>query len=98
MAELRFECDERKNATNRRKHGVSFEEAQTVFFDEHALLIADPDHSEREERFVLLGLGHGLRVLAVCHCYRRRGDVIRIISARKANQAEREGYERRWRR
>jgi hypothetical protein len=98
MAELCFECDERKNATNRRKHGVSFEEAQTVFFDEHALLIADPDHSEREERFVLLGLGHGLRVLAVCHCYRRRGDAIRIISARKANQAEREQYERRWRR
>jgi hypothetical protein len=95
MAELRFECDERKNAANRRKHGVSFEEAQTVFFDEHALLIADPDHSEREERFVLLGLGHGLRVLAVCHCYRRRGDVIRIISARKSNQAEREEYERR---
>jgi hypothetical protein len=98
MAELCFERDERKNATNRRKHGVSFEEAQTVFFDEHALLIADPDHSEREERFVLLGLGQGLRVLAVCHCYRRRGDVIRIISARKANQAEREEYERRWRR
>ena len=49
MAELCFECDERKNATNRRKHGVSFEEAQTVFFDEHALLIADPDHSEDEQ-------------------------------------------------
>ena len=95
MPELRFEWDDRKDAANRRTHGVSFEEAQTVFFDEHALLIPDPDHSEREERFVLLGLSSALRTLVVCHCY-RRGTTIRIISARKANRGEREQYERRW--
>ena len=93
---LRFEWDDRKNTQNRRKHGVSFEEAQTVFFDEQALLIADPDHSEYEERFVLLGLSGSLRTLVVCHCYRREGDVIRLISARRANRQERELYEGRW--
>ncbi|MBI4465170.1 MAG: BrnT family toxin [Acidobacteria bacterium] len=97
MPELRFEWDERKNTENKRKHGVSFKEAQTVFFDEHALLIDDPDHSESEERFILLGLSSALRSLVVCHCYRRRGGVIRLISARKANRLEREQYERRWR-
>ena len=93
---LRFEWDDRKNTQNRRKHGVSFEEAQTVFFDEQALLIADPDHSEYEERFVLLGLSGSLRTLVVCHCYPREGDVIRLISARRANRQERELYEGRW--
>ena len=96
MAELRFEWDDRKDAANRRTHGVSFEEAQTVFSDEHALLIPDPDHSEPEERFVLLGLSSALRTLVVCHCY-RHGTHIRILSARKANRGEREQYERRWR-
>jgi uncharacterized DUF497 family protein len=96
VAELRFEWDDRKNAQNRRKHGVSFEEAQTVFYDEHALLIADPDHSEQEERFVLLGLSSALRTLIACHCYLRRGDVVRIISARRADRQERERYDRRW--
>jgi uncharacterized DUF497 family protein len=75
---LRFEWDDRKNTQNRRKHGVSFEEAQTVFLDEQALLVADPDHSEHEERFVLLGLSSALRTLVVCHCYRRERDVIRL--------------------
>ena len=97
MPALGFEWDERKNTENKRKHDVSFEEAQTVFFDEHALLAADPDHSESEERFVLLGFSSALRNLVVCHCYRRRGDRIRLISARKANRAERDQYERRWR-
>ncbi len=92
---LRFEWDERKNAQNRRKHGISFEEAQTVFFDEQALLIADPDHSEREERFILLGLSGALRTLVVCHCYRLEGGVIRLISARRADPQEREEYENR---
>ena len=87
---LRFEWDERKNTQNRRKHGVSFEEAQTVFLDEQALLVADPDHSEREERFILLGLSSALRTLVVCHCYRRERDVIRLISARRADRQERE--------
>ena len=96
MAELRFEWDDRKNAQNRRKHGVSFEEAETVFYDEHALLIADPDHSEHEERFILLGLSSVLRTLVVCHCYRREGDVVRIISARLADRQEREQYHVRW--
>jgi uncharacterized DUF497 family protein len=76
---------------------VSFEEAQTVFFDEHALLIPDPDHSAVEERFVLLGLSSALRALVVCHCY-RDGTTIRIIAARKANQEERTIYDRGWKR
>jgi uncharacterized DUF497 family protein len=93
---LHFEWDDRKNAQNRRKHGISFEEARTVFFDERALLIADPDHSEREERFILLGLSSALRTLVVCHCYRREDDVIRLISARRADRQERARYETRW--
>ena len=93
---LRFEWDDRKNAQNKRKHGVSFEEAQTVFLDEQALLIADPDHSELEERFILLGLSSALQTLVVCHCYRREGDVIRLISARRADRQERMVYENRW--
>ena len=93
---LRFGWDERKNAQNRRKHGISFEEAQTVFFDEQALLIADPDHSQQEERFILLGLSSALRTLVVCHCYGQEGDVIRLISARRADRQEREKYENRW--
>jgi len=95
---LRFEWDEAKDSENRRKHGVSFEEAQSVFFDERALLIEDPDDAHREDRFVLLGLSGALRMLLVCHCYRERESVIRIISARKADRAERADYERRWRR
>ena len=98
MVDLRFEWDERKDAQNRRKHGVAFEEAETVFFDEHALLLADPEHAEREDRFVLLGLSAAARTLIVCHCHRARGDVIRLISARKANRAERDEYTRRVRR
>ena len=93
---LRFEWDDRKNTQNRRKHGVSFEEAQRVFFDEQALLIVDPDHSEEEERFILLGLSSALQTLVVCHCYRRAGEVIRLISARPADRQERELYEARW--
>jgi len=98
VAVLSFERDDRKNTQNRHKHGVSFEEAQTVFFDEQALLVADPDHSEHEERFILLGLSSALRTLVVCHCYRREGGVIRLISARRADRQERELYEVRWKR
>jgi hypothetical protein len=93
---LRFEWDDRKDAQNRRKHGISFEEAQTAFFDEQALLIADPDHSTHEERFILLGMSSALRALVVCHCYRQEGDVIRLISARRADRQEREEYETQW--
>ena len=93
---LRFDWDDSKNAQNKRKHGISFEEAQTVFFDEQALLIADPDHSEHEERFILLGLSSALRTLVVCHCYRKAGELIRLISARRADRQERLLYEGRW--
>jgi hypothetical protein len=97
MRDLQFVWDPKKDAANQRKHGVSFEEASTVLSDEHALLIDDPDHSEAEERFILLGLSTGLRTLVVCHCYREAQDVIRLISARKASKKEREAYGRRWR-
>ena len=76
MSELRFDWDPKKSKANQRKHGVSFEEARSVFSDEHALLIDDPEHSEDEDRFVLLGMSGALRLLIVCHCYRADGDVI----------------------
>lgn len=98
MGVLRFEWDREKNKENRRKHGVTFEEAETVFADDHGLFMADPDHSNDEERFVLLGLSLGLRALVVCHCYRMADDVVRIFSARKADASERGLYNRRWRR
>lgn len=96
VSTLRFEWDERKNSANRRKHGVSFEEAQSAFADEQGLLIDDPDHSAGEDRFVLLGMSSALRVLVVCHCYRADGDVIRIISARRADRQEQRDYGERW--
>lgn len=94
MTDLSFEWDETKSKTNKSKHGVSFEEAQTVFFDEHAMRFLDPDHSEQEERFILLGISFKLRVLVVCHCYRKSDTVIRIISARKAIKTESNSYRR----
>lgn len=93
MTSLRFQWDEAKNRSNRRKHGISFEEARTAFLDENARVIPDPDHSEDEERFVLLGLSISLRELVVCHCYRQKDDVIRIISARKADRDELKQYQ-----
>jgi uncharacterized DUF497 family protein len=95
MKGLIFEWDDHKNAFNKRKHGVSFEEAQTVFFDEKAIEFDDPDHSIQEERFILLGLSQSLKVLVVCHCYRRDESKIRIISARKATRKEQGVYFRR---
>lgn len=92
MAETRFEWDEAKDRENRRKHGVSFEEAQTVFLDENAIRFFDPDHSEHEDRFLMLGISFLLRVLVVCHCHRDDDAVIRIISARKANKKEQSDY------
>ena len=86
MTQLRFEWDPVKAAVNRRKHRVSFPEAQTVFFDEDALLVPDEDHSIEEDRFILLGRSSVLRLLIVCHCFRQADDLIRIISARKANR------------
>ena len=92
MSALHFEWDARKAAANARKHGVSFDEAKSVFVDERAKLIDDPDHSEDEDRFVLLGLSSALRLLLVCHCYRSETHVIRIISARKATATESRSY------
>jgi len=92
MSSLRIVWDPRKNEANRKKHGVSFEEAQTVFFDENAIEFFDPDHSEDEDRFLLLGLSFRLRVLVVCHCHRESRGIIRIISARKATRKERSYY------
>ena len=88
MPELRIEWDAAKNRENVRKHKVSFEEAATVFSDERALFLADPDHSDEEDRFILLGLSITLRLLVVCHCYRANDEIIRIISARKATKPE----------
>ena len=92
MSNLSFEWDERKSVANAKKHGVSFDEAKLVFVDERAKLIDDPDHSCDEDRFVLLGLSGALRLLLVCHCYRGDGNVIRIISARKATTQESKSY------
>jgi uncharacterized DUF497 family protein len=89
---LTFDWDKEKSTSNRAKHGISFEEAQTVFLDENALLIHDPDHSAGEDRFILLGLSVKFRVLVVCHCYRKSNEVIRIISARKATRTEQNRY------
>jgi uncharacterized protein len=88
MSTLRFEWDAAKAASNVKKHGVSFEDAQTVFADERARLIDDPVHSASEDRFLLLGLCSSLRLLVVCHCYRSEEGVVRIISARKATKGE----------
>ncbi len=93
MTDVSFDWDPNKAATNRLKHGVSFEEAATVFDDDVALLIADPDHSRSEERFVLLGLSMALRMLVVVHCHHEAAARIRLISARKATRAERAQYE-----
>ena len=86
-----FEWDEQKSIENERKHGVSFMEARTVFYDESAREFFDPDHSESEDRFIMLGVSVRLRVLVVCHCH-RRGQNIRIISARKADSREEKDY------
>lgn len=86
-----FEWNQEKAAGNIKKHGVSFDEAVTVFWDENALIINDPDHSEDEDRFILLGMSENLRVLVVIHC--ERGNTIRLISARTATKQERKQYE-----
>ena len=92
MEGIVFTWDEKKNRENRRKHGVSFEEASTAFYDRNARLIHDSSHSEDEDRFILLGLSTPLRLLVVCHCYRQTDYEIRIISARKANRKEAKQY------
>ena len=92
MRDLTFVWDESKNRLNQRKHGIGFEEAQTIFYDGNAHEYADPDHSTDEDRFIMLGLSYRLRVLVVCHCHRESESVIRIISARKADRSEEGEY------
>ncbi len=92
MDTIKFEWDENKNATNKKKHGIAFEEAQTVFYDTQALLIDDPEHSQKEERFIILGYSSRANLLVVCHCYRETETLIRIISARKATANETTQY------
>ena len=94
MSDIRFEWDEAKNRQNIRKHGVSFDEAQTVFLDDYALRFYDPDHSQDEDRFIMLGISFKLRILIVCHCYKESDSVIRLISARKATRQEAKHYGR----
>lgn len=88
MEDLKFEWDYKKNEINKQKHDVSFEEAVTVFQDEDALLISDPDHSQDEDRFIIMGYSNQANMLVVCHCYRDDDKLIRIISARKATKRE----------
>ena len=89
---LKFEWDDRKNKTNIKKHGISFEEASSVFFDEDALIISDESHSQKEERFIMIVFYYKFNLLVVCHCYRQNESIIRIISARKATKNERKEY------
>jgi len=89
---MRIIWDEHKNRENIKKHKVSFEEAQTVFYDPNGKLIDDPDHSDEEKRYIILGLSKILHLLVVCHCYRENDETIRIISARKATKKETEYY------
>ena len=93
MSNIEFAWDRRKADANLRKHGVSFEEARTVFYDEHARHMPDPKHSHLEDRFILMGMSAKLRGIVVCHCFRENDSVVRIISARKATSHEREFYE-----
>lgn len=92
MMDLSFEWDPKKASSNEKKHGVAFTEAQTVFLDPDALVIPDPDHSQVEDRFIILGLSNKDRALVVVHCFRTDGEVIRIISARRAGTREQEPY------
>ncbi|TXL12757.1 hypothetical protein BMR06_17175 [Methylococcaceae bacterium HT5] len=84
--------DNNKNKINVSKHGVSFDEAQTAFYDEYAIQFFDPEHSEKEDRFLLLGTSFKLKTLVVCHCFREEEAIIRIISARKADKDESKAY------
>ena len=89
---LKFEWDENKNKSNIKKHGISFEEASSVFYDDEALIISDEAHSRKEERFVMIGFSYKYNLLVICHCYSQNESIIRIISARKATRSERKEY------
>ena len=91
---LSFEWDDNKNKINIKKHGISFEEARTVFFDDYAILFDDPEHSDTEDRFLLISMSDTANICIVCHCYRESDAVVRIISARKATKKEADVYVR----
>ena len=93
MRKLTFDWDKNKALSNQKKHKVSFQEAKSIFYDQNARLIYDPEHSLSEDRYVLLGMSSALRLLVVCHCYRENEQVIRLISARLANSRERQEYQ-----
>jgi len=92
MKQLVFEWDKRKENANIKKHGISFDEARTTFYDENAVQFFDPDHSDEEDRFILVGVSHRLNTLVVCHCFRENEITVRIISARKADKDEENVY------
>lgn len=92
MMQLEFEWDKKKDKINAKKHGVSFGEARTVFFDEQAIQFYDPEHSDEEDRFILLGASFKLKTLVVCHCFKEDETIVRIISARKADIEEEQVY------
>ncbi|MBQ6734488.1 MAG: BrnT family toxin [Lachnospiraceae bacterium] len=95
MDRIVFDWDQKKNDANIKKHGVSFEEAKSVFYDGNALVKDDPDHSGEEDRFLILGFSYHAKLLVVCHCWRKQESVIRIISARKATRNETSQYQNR---
>lgn len=92
MDELKFEWNIEKDKLNTNKHGVSFNEAKSVFYDEYAIQFYDPEHSESEDRFILLGSSFKLNTLVICHCFKQEETIIRIISARKADKDEAQAY------
>jgi uncharacterized protein len=94
VKKIRFEWDEQKDKINQQKHGISFEEAESVFLDDYAVQFWDEEHSQDEERFLLLGLSSKMRILLVVHCFREEDAIIRIISARKATKNESKEYRR----
>ena len=93
MKHITFKWDKKKDSTNIQKHGISFDEARSVFYDDNARLMHDPDHSEDEERFLIPGLSKKINILVICHCYREGNEVTRIISARKATKNEKKQYQ-----
>ncbi len=93
MKKLTFDWDRDKALSNQKKHKVSFQEAQSVFYDQNARLIHDPEHSFSEDRYILLGISNSFRLLIVCHCYQKNGQIIRLVSARLANSREHQEYQ-----
>ncbi|HUV07621.1 MAG TPA: BrnT family toxin [Spirochaetia bacterium] len=89
---ISFSWDDRKNEANKKEHGISFDEAKTVFYDENAFRYFDPEHSDDEDRFLMVGVSHKLRTFIVCHCFVKEDSVIRIITARKATKDEEDVY------